>query len=136
MWPALLACRRYLANPESASGSASPCIFLFKTEGAWQFCSEPSHLPTRSDVRTLAVPLTGSRVALDGCEQFQYLSFLAGERLGAIELTPTAPALVALAFAWALAMPLLMRLAVRLDGVSSGPIPSFVRQDWRVSNHV
>jgi len=63
------------------------------------------------------------------------LSYLAGEKLGAIELMPPAPALVALALAWALAMPLLMRLAERFDGVSAASLPDFVRNDWRVSNH-
>jgi len=64
------------------------------------------------------------------------LSYLAGEKLGAIELMPLLPALVALALAWALAMPLLMRLAERFDGVRAASLPEFVRQDWRASSHV
>ena len=64
------------------------------------------------------------------------LSYLAGEKLGAIELVPPLPALAALALAWALAMPLLMRLAERFDGVRAVTLPDFVRQDWRVSSHV
>lgn len=63
------------------------------------------------------------------------LSYLAGEKLGAIVLAPPLPALIALALAWALAMPLLMRLAERFDGVSAASLPEFVRNDWRVSNH-
>ena len=63
-------------------------------------------------------------------------SYFAGEKLGAIELVPVAPALAALALAWALSMPLLMRLATRFDGVSPGAVPDYVRRDWRVSNHV
>jgi len=63
------------------------------------------------------------------------LSYVAGEKLGAIELAPALPALTALAIAWALAMPLLMRLAERFDGVSAASLPEFVRHDWRVSSH-
>lgn len=60
------------------------------------------------------------------------LSYLAGERLGAIELTHAVPALAALALAWAVAMPLLMWLAARLDGIREKPVPEFVQRDWRV----
>jgi hypothetical protein len=63
------------------------------------------------------------------------LSYLAGERLGAIELTAPAQALATLALAWAVAMPLLMRLAKRFDGMSEKGVPVFVQRDWRVSNH-
>jgi hypothetical protein len=60
------------------------------------------------------------------------LSYLAGEKLGAIELTQPVQALAALAVAWAIAMPLLMWLASRLDGIREKQIPEFVQRDWRV----
>lgn len=63
------------------------------------------------------------------------LSYLAGEKLGGIELTAPAAALSALAFAWAVAMPLLMRAAVRLDGVRDAVLPDFARRDWSLSDH-
>ena len=46
------------------------------------------------------------------------LSYLAGNRLGAVELAQPVYAVTALAVGWALFMPLLMRLAERLDGIS------------------
>jgi hypothetical protein len=61
------------------------------------------------------------------------LSYLAGEKLGAIELTQPVHALAALAVAWAIAMPALMWLASRFDGVREQPVPGFVQRDWRVS---
>jgi hypothetical protein len=60
------------------------------------------------------------------------LSYLAGEKLGAIELTRPVHALAALALAWAIAMPLLMWLAARFDGIRNKRVPEFVRRDWRV----
>jgi hypothetical protein len=42
-------------------------------------------------------------------------------------------ALAALAVAWAIAMPALMWLAARFDGVREQPVPGFVQRDWRVS---
>jgi Protein of unknown function (DUF2878) len=67
------------------------------------------------------------------------LSYLGGEKLGGIELTSPAAALAALAVAWAIAMPLLMQLAARFDGVRDdsrdGRLPGFVRRDWRLTNH-
>jgi len=61
------------------------------------------------------------------------LSYLAGEKLGAIELTQPAHALTALAFAWAIAMPLLMWLSARFDGVREQLVPAVVQSDWRSS---
>ena len=61
------------------------------------------------------------------------LSYLAGEKLGAIELTQPIAALAALSLAWAMAMPLLMWLAARFDGVREGVVPVFVQRDWRGS---
>jgi hypothetical protein len=63
------------------------------------------------------------------------LSYLGGEELGAIELTEPVAAMAALAVAWAVAMPLLMKAAERLDGVRDTVLPDFVRRDWRVSDH-
>jgi hypothetical protein len=63
------------------------------------------------------------------------LSYLAGEKLGGIELTQPPQAIAALAVAWAVAMPLLMQVAARLDGVSEPPLPGFLQRDWRVSDH-
>jgi len=63
------------------------------------------------------------------------LSYLAGEKLGAIELTLPANALAAIGVAWAVAMPLLMRLAKRFDGMREPTVPDFVQRDWKASNH-
>lgn len=45
-------------------------------------------------------------------------SYLAGQKLGGIEFLEFYPAMIALAIGWALFMPVLMKLAERLDGVS------------------
>lgn len=63
------------------------------------------------------------------------LSYLGGEKLGGIELIAPVAALSALAVAWAVAMPLLMMAAERLDGVRERALPEFVRRDWRLGNH-
>lgn len=63
------------------------------------------------------------------------LSYLAGQKLGGIELLAPGPALIALAVAWGVAMPLLAGLAARLDGVSPRCLPGYVQQDWRASEH-
>ncbi|RPH93665.1 MAG: DUF2878 domain-containing protein [Lysobacterales bacterium] len=63
------------------------------------------------------------------------LSYLGGEKLGGIELTEPVAAMAALAVAWAVAMPLLMMAAERLDGVRERALPEFVRRDWRLGNH-
>ncbi len=49
---------------------------------------------------------------------FGPLSYLAGQRMGAIELLNFNSAMIALAVIWALAMPILTRAASRPDGVS------------------
>lgn len=46
------------------------------------------------------------------------LSYAAGVRLGAADFSAPAPALAALALGWALAMPLLLWLARRFDGIT------------------
>jgi len=61
------------------------------------------------------------------------LSYLAGEKLGGIALVNPTAALLALGVAWGLAMPGLMRLASRFDGVTAKPLPGFVDSDWRFS---
>jgi len=61
------------------------------------------------------------------------LSYLAGAELGAVELTQPVPALSALALGWAIAVPLLMGLAARFDGVREPAVPVFVQRDWRGS---
>ena len=49
---------------------------------------------------------------------FGPLSYLAGQRLGAIELLNFNSAMIALAVIWAIAMPILTHAASRPDGVS------------------
>jgi hypothetical protein len=61
------------------------------------------------------------------------LSYLGGEKLGGISLLEPVHALAALAVAWAIAMPALMSLAARLDGMTSRRTPDFVQSDWRVT---
>ena len=63
------------------------------------------------------------------------LSYLAGWKLGAISLEAPVAAFLALAVIWALAMPLLMSLSARFDGVSKARKPDYVHDDWRVSHH-
>jgi len=64
------------------------------------------------------------------------LAYFAGEKLGAITFADPVFAIAALAVVWALAMPLLVALATRLDGVSDIRKPEFILSDWRVSRHV
>jgi hypothetical protein len=66
---------------------------------------------------------------------FGPLAYLAGQDLGAITFNQPLFAIVALAIIWAVAMPLLMALAIRLDGVSEKRPPDFILRDWRVSRH-
>lgn len=64
------------------------------------------------------------------------LAYFAGEKLGAITFNQPVLGLVALAVIWAAAMPLLVKLASRMDGVSEVKKPSFVHSDWRLSQNV
>lgn len=64
------------------------------------------------------------------------LSYLAGQKLGAITLIEPVHALLALAAAWGLAMPVLMALAARFDGTNIPLRPEYIRADWRTSDHV
>jgi hypothetical protein len=59
------------------------------------------------------------------------LSYLAGQKLGAMTLLQPSAALIALAIGWAVAMPLLMKLARHLDGFASVTSLGFVQSDWR-----
>ena len=63
------------------------------------------------------------------------MSYYAGQKLGAIELTHFSLALAALAVAWAIAMPLLAWLSVRLDGVSQSSEADVTPWPWKVSSH-
>jgi hypothetical protein len=46
------------------------------------------------------------------------LAYLGGSRLGALEIPDAVPALLVISAGWAVMLPLLMRTAQRLDGVS------------------
>ncbi|MEE4216976.1 MAG: DUF2878 domain-containing protein [Xanthomonadales bacterium] len=58
------------------------------------------------------------------------LSYLAGAKLGAMSFIATVPAAMALALAWSLAMPLLVYIASRLDGVSAIRKPPYIHEQW------
>lgn len=62
------------------------------------------------------------------------LSYLAGARLGAMNLLQPTPALAALALAWGLVMPLLALLASRLDGYASNAQPGYIIDDWKTDH--
>ncbi len=63
------------------------------------------------------------------------LAYLAGQGLGAVTFNHPVLAIIALGVIWAVAMPLLMALAVRLDGVNDKKTPDFIQRDWRISRH-
>ena len=66
------------------------------------------------------------------------LSYLAGARLGAMELLEPVYALTALGVAWGIIMPMLAAAAVRLNGFATTQPPSYVQTDWRdkgISGH-
>ena len=64
------------------------------------------------------------------------LSYYAGARLGAMSLLQVAPALVALAVAWGVAMPLLTALSSRFDGTRDDEAPLEANGPLRqVRNH-
>ena len=62
---------------------------------------------------------------------FGPLSYMAGQRLGALEFVDFRAGSLALVVVWALAMPLMMRAATRFDGIrapqSRKPLPPFTR---------
>jgi len=59
------------------------------------------------------------------------LAYLAGQQMGAITFLQPLLSLIALSVIWAVAMPLLMALATRMDGVSETRNPDFISNDWR-----
>lgn len=59
------------------------------------------------------------------------LSYLAGSRLGAMVFVDSTAALIALAVAWAVAMPLLVWMAARMDGTRAPVRPSYIQKNWR-----
>jgi hypothetical protein len=63
------------------------------------------------------------------------LSYLGGAKLGAMSFNEPLAAILALGFAWALAMPVLMRIATRFNGVSESAPVSYVHNHWRAGNH-
>ena len=63
------------------------------------------------------------------------LSYWAGARLGAMELLQPTAALAALAVIWAVAMPVLLRLAQRFNGFRETRAPAYILRDWGVSEH-
>jgi len=63
------------------------------------------------------------------------LSYYGGQKLGAMEFNAPMLALVALAFAWAIVMPLLVWLANRFDGITPGRNSDITPLPWQVSNH-
>lgn len=64
------------------------------------------------------------------------LSYLAGQKLGAITFIQTGPALLALAALWAFAMPMLSGLASRLVADSKQELLPYITKDTRVGDHV
>jgi len=63
------------------------------------------------------------------------LSYYGGQKLGAMVFLAPVPALAALALAWAIAMPLLVWLARRFDGVTPGRGADVTPLPMQVSNH-
>ncbi|MBT8047609.1 MAG: DUF2878 domain-containing protein [Xanthomonadales bacterium] len=63
------------------------------------------------------------------------LSYLAGERLGAMQFVEPVNALVALTVIWAVAMPALVWLAIRLDGFSESRPSTQPREECEASQH-
>lgn len=59
------------------------------------------------------------------------VSYLAGARLGAMTFVDSAAAVTGLAIAWAVAMPILMWMACRMDGTKSSVRPSYIHESWK-----
>lgn len=55
------------------------------------------------------------------------MTYIAGQKLGGIELINPVAALIALGFGWAVMMPILMRLSETFDGMSTQPV---LRKSW------
>jgi hypothetical protein len=58
------------------------------------------------------------------------LSYIAGQKLGAIQLVNNEAALISLAVAWALMMPILSLLAQRMNGFEARQKPAIVHAGW------
>lgn len=63
------------------------------------------------------------------------LSYYGGQKLGAMVFIAPVQALIALAIAWAIAMPLLMWLAERFDGVTPRRGADLASLPWPMSSH-
>jgi len=63
------------------------------------------------------------------------LSYYGGQKLGAVTFLEPVPALIALAVAWAIAMPMLIGLANRFDGVTPARSFELTTLPWRNSSH-
>jgi hypothetical protein len=63
-------------------------------------------------------------------------SYFAGAKLGAMTFVAPIAAILALALAWALAMPLLMYMARQLDQPGKRGLPSFIHDKWSFDSHV
>jgi hypothetical protein len=63
------------------------------------------------------------------------LSYYGGQKLGAMVFIAPVQALIALAIAWAIAMPLLMWLAERFDGVTPRRGADLTSLPWPLSSH-
>ena len=64
------------------------------------------------------------------------LSYLAGEKLGAMTMSEPTLAIAALALAWSVAMPALMWLAARFERDTARRLPSFISDEWKVPGNV
>lgn len=63
------------------------------------------------------------------------LSYVAGTKLGAMQLLEPVSAVMALAGAWGLAMPALILLAKHFTGHDDKVRPDYIQEDWRASRH-
>jgi hypothetical protein len=64
------------------------------------------------------------------------LAYLAGERLGGLEMPDPVLALAVQAVGWAIILPLLTRLATRLNGFEPAPARAFARMPQESRSHV
>jgi len=63
------------------------------------------------------------------------LAYIAGQKLGGIRFEEPVFALITIAIVWAVAMPLMVSMARRMDGVNPVSRPAFVLADWRPQHH-
>ncbi len=64
------------------------------------------------------------------------MAYLAGERLGGLEMPDPVLALAVQAVGWAIILPLLTRLATRLNGFEPAPARAFARMPQESRSHV